>query len=678
MLTRFSMMNKLLVTLVPAAVIVLLGMILFMQAILREAVTEDAIETSRQMARAEGLAIQDSLMGEMKGLGALAAVAGVRDGIPAEGRREYFNRLLSTYLKEHPNLLGVWMAWEPNAFDGLDASHVGTEGHDDSGRYIPSWYRTDQDIAWEALKNYETPGDGDYYLLARNSGNPVILDPYAYESGGVKMLLSSIVMPIRENGRVVGAVGVDLSIAHIQSMIDAKRPFGGITSLFSRTGKVIAHPDASRLGKHLSETDQITLGEDLERFTDALKQGLPFTATRENDLVGGQALILSEPLALAGNAGQWSIGMALPLRNVLAGTDALIRDLVLIGLAGLGLLIGVIVALSRGVSRPLRGVVSALRDIASGEGDLTRRLPVDGTDEIALLATNFNAFVGKIQALIGQVSGATAQLAAAAEQLSMTSEGAREQVQHQQAETDQVATAMNEMTATVQEIARHANDAARAAREADQESRQGTGVVRETIAAIEALAHEVESATEVIHRLEVDSDQIGKVLDVIRGIAEQTNLLALNAAIEAARAGEQGRGFAVVAAEVRNLASRTQASTKEIQAMIERLQGGANSAVTAMRQGRERSGETVTKAAQAEQSLARIAEAITRINDMNTQIASAAEQQGAVAEEIDRNVTNIAQSVDGAYQASGQIASSSEGLSRLAIELQERIGQFKV
>jgi len=350
------------------------------------------------------------------------------------------------------------------------------------------------------------------------------------------------------------------------------------------------------------------------------------------------------------------------------------------GLAVAGLLIGLLggLLLVIFVTRPLGNTVQAMQDIAEGEGDLTRRLPVRGRDEIAELSGAFNKFVQKVQTLVRQVAGSTSQLAAAAEEMSLVTEETRSGVQRQRNETEQVATAMNEMTATVQEVARNAESAAAAAKQADLEASEGGKVVQETVASIQQLAGEVEKAATVIQKVEQDSEEIGAVLEVIRGIAEQTNLLALNAAIEAARAGEQGRGFAVVADEVRSLASRTQASTEEIQQMIERLQSGARAAVKVMEEGRNMAGGSVEQAGKAGQALHRITTAVDSISSMNGQIAEAAGQQGGVAEEINRNIINISQVADETATGTSQLATASSDLARLSAELQSLVASFKV
>ena len=678
MFNRLTMTRKLLFTLVPAMVLVLLGTTLFVRALVRDAATADALASSRQLAKAQAEHLASQLLTDLAGVQALATLAESRDGFAAEGRRAVFDQILRHYLERHPHLLGAWTAWEPNAFDGLDARFANTPGHDASGRYIPYWFRDGDKIANEALKSYETPGDGDYYLLAKQRRRPVVLEPYVYPVGGVDKLLTSIAVPVLDGERVVGVVGVDLLVSSLQERIAQIRPFGGVAALFGEQGTIIANPDPGRLGKKMRDTEQDILGADLPAIETAVREGKPLMVQRETPLNPGQTLFVFEPVELGATQGHWSFAMTVPMSSVLAKVDTVVLWVSGAGLAGVGLLIVLVLVLARSLSTPLRQAVVALQDIAGGEGDLTRRLPVQGSDEVAQLATAFNGFAAKLRELISDLIGAVAQLSAAAGELSASSDDTSSRVQRQQIETEQVVAAVHEMSATVQEVARNASDAAHAAQEANRETAAGGGVVRETVDAIGGLASDIESAAEVIRRLETDSDAIGKVLDVIRGIAEQTNLLALNAAIEAARAGEQGRGFAVVADEVRTLAMRTQTSTKEIQEMIERVQAGADSAVKAMEQSRARSANTVTQAGRAGASLEAIAGAIGRITDMTAQIASAAEEQSAVAEEINRNLTSINDSVEGSARGSTRIAASAEELAQLAGDLESRLSHFKI
>ncbi len=349
--------------------------------------------------------------------------------------------------------------------------------------------------------------------------------------------------------------------------------------------------------------------------------------------------------------------------------------------AAVGVLVSVVlgVFVSRSVLRQLGAdpaqVVGIVNRLA--EGDLTTEIQTRQGDQTSLLAA-MARMVDNLRRLLREVANASAQVAAAATQLSATSEETKGQVEIEHAQAEQVATAMNEMTATVEEVARNAAAAAHAAQETDRETEAGGQVVAQTISAIDLLAQEVESAGQVIAQLSKDSEEIGAVLDVIRGVAEQTNLLALNAAIEAARAGEQGRGFAVVAAEVRTLASRTQSSIQDIQEKIERVQSGSAGAVAVMNKGQQMARESVVQAQRAGESLQTISAAIARIADMNRQIASAAEEQAAVAEEINRNIHVISSTVDQTARGSAHIASASEEMARLASRLQERLGRFRL
>lgn len=474
------------------------------------------------------------------------------------------------------------------------------------------------------------------------------------------------VVPVFHDGDPVGSVEFGMSFGEPFFQGFTER-YGALAALYLRGGEQGFRRFAGTIGgdRRLSDAEMtaVLAGEVVSRTLVHEGQAVAMYAGRVLDFAGTPIGILelmvdrSDYVATQRMATFGMVGIGIVL--LLAGLGAawwLARDLV----------------------GPLRSTVLRLNDIASGEGNLTHRLPVEGKDELADLAVSFNAFVATIQDLVKQVAAATAQLAAASEQLSATSLETTQEVRRQQSETDQVATAMNEMTATVQDVARSASEAARSAQQTDEQASAGKDVVRLTIDSIQSLATEVEDAAGVIQRLSSHSEEIGKVLDVIRGIAEQTNLLALNAAIEAARAGEQGRGFAVVADEVRTLASRTQASTQEIQGMIEGLQGNAGKAVEAMEKGRVQARDSVEQAGRAGESLDAITAAVTNISDMNTQIASAAEEQTAVAEEINRNVANIGQSVDETARGSEQISRASEELARLAAELQNKVGQFRV
>ena len=379
------------------------------------------------------------------------------------------------------------------------------------------------------------------------------------------------------------------------------------------------------------------------------------------------------------SSGDASAQAAKVIESIDATMESLTITISLIMLAAAAGTVGLVYALFVIlVRRRLVDLGERFKDIAEGEGDLRQRLEIGGNDGIDRLGSHFNKFLDKIHTTMRLVAEDAERLALTSSHVLEISHLSTANVTRQHSETDQVATAMNEMTATAAEVARNAAQAAEAAHNAEAEAQQGTKIVQNTIRAINSLSAEVGSANEVIKKLKADSEQIGKVLDVIRSIAEQTNLLALNAAIEAARAGEQGRGFAVVADEVRTLASRTQQSTAEIQKMIEILQTGAIDSVRVMEAGKLRAEEGAEQAAKAGAALERITRAVVTINEMNTQIASAAHEQSAVSHEIDNNVNNISHAVTTTADGAQKTVVESQELARLAKHLQDLIKQYKV
>lgn len=328
------------------------------------------------------------------------------------------------------------------------------------------------------------------------------------------------------------------------------------------------------------------------------------------------------------------------------------------------------------ITRPLKRVNEMLNVVASG--DLSRKLDESGNDEFAQLSHNCNLLIESLRTLIQSIVSRSTQLATAAEQTSAVTAQSTTAIEEQRIQVEQAASATTEMSSTAQSVLSSANDALGEIKQADDEAERVKVISGRNRQTIELLANEVESASQVINKLQQDSASIGGILDVIRSIADQTNLLALNAAIEAARAGEHGRGFAVVADEVRTLASRTQVSTQEIQNMIEVLQGGAEKAVSVMETGKEQATNCVEQSVEAEKALDTITHAVHEAFDRSSQIATAAEEQSVVAHEISENLESIVAIAEQTTAGSKQTAESSSEVARLAEELQHSVQEFKL
>ncbi len=358
-------------------------------------------------------------------------------------------------------------------------------------------------------------------------------------------------------------------------------------------------------------------------------------------------------------------------RNALISKTAIV--LILLGIALLVLLAFVTIS---GIGRLVDKLNVAANQMVAG--DLTVRCTQDSQDELGNIIQTFNKLGSTFQSVIAELTASTKQLASASEETSVITEQTSERIRRQLAETEQVATAINEMTSTIREVAKNAGAADQAANEADRKANEGITTAAKALKATQDMAQEMVQASEVIRELETESINIGSVLDVIRGIAEQTNLLALNAAIEAARAGEQGRGFAVVADEVRTLAGRTQQSTQEIQLMIERLQHGTKAASQAISQGQTQSRNSLEQVERVDRSLVDINESVMQIKEMNSQIATATEEQGVVVEEINKNVVAINDLAGESAKGAELTAAASSKQARLAADLQRMASGFTI
>ncbi|SDB52648.1 methyl-accepting chemotaxis protein [Pseudomonas sp. NFACC23-1] len=643
-------------------------------------------ELEAPLLLARGLATSNALMG-MNGA----------DGNPQlKVPREQMISLLRETVVRNPKILGAYIAWEPNAIDHDDANYVNSQvvGMETNGRFLPWWFRNqDGSLGLEKLADVTDQKllstgirASEYYLCSQDSKKACVIDPAPYRVGSTMTMLASFIEPIMIDGKFQGIVGADLSVNFIQDMLvaaDGKLYDGaGEMALLSSNNRLVAFTkDPSKLGEKASDLLDASALDNLAKLGDG-------EVRYDIDEAHGHIEVYM-PFGIGETNARWTLMLQLPLNAVMADLQALQKDLdhqrqadifgmAIVGLviAGIGLL--VIWLVGHGIARPLKQMVAMLDDIAQGEGDLTRRLVSDRADELGAIARGFNTFLSKLQGMITQVVTSVQSVSDSSEHTADIAIRTNQGVHKQMSEIDQVATAVHEMTATAQDVARNATQAAQAASHADQAASQGMQIVRDTSTSIGALAVEIGKAVGVVQTLAKDSENINAILTAIRGIAEQTNLLALNAAIEAARAGEQGRGFAVVADEVRNLAQKTQQATEEIQTMIQQLQQGTRDVVRVMEDSQTRTDESVQHAAKAAQALETITQAVSVINDMNTQIASAAEEQSAVADDINRNVINIGQVANEVASGADESSAASAGLTKLAEQQRRLINQFRV
>ncbi|MCQ4285884.1 methyl-accepting chemotaxis protein [Pseudomonas stutzeri] len=559
--------------------------------------------------------------------------------------------------------------------DGEDASRVGD--------FVP--YLKGVQTSQNALTtSIAVLASGNYYAetgLARHleRGNPRDGWFYSFIDSGVerraevdidkasRLPTLFVNQRISANGKTLGVAGLGYSLASLSDMVKGFQ-FGerGHVYLVGRDARIKVHPQA----EHNDAIDLSTLTSPEAAIALVANSGKAVRFERS----GETFIALAQPIESLG----WTLVSEVPEAEIYSETQRTLWMTSAIGLAIALLSLGLVVLLARGLAKPIRQVTAALVEIGGGGGDLTRRLDDSRADELGDLARGFNRFLAGQRTLIGDVLATSEQLRSAVVQVARVVGDTAKRSGRQQEMTDMVATAVNEMGLTVQEIAQNANQAADASQLAHSEATVARQEVGHSVTHIEHMSDEIGSAAGTVAELAAQVASIDQVLSVIRGISERTNLLALNAAIEAARAGEMGRGFAVVADEVRTLASRTQASTDEIQQMTVSLQKVAEAAVNSMQSGQKATGIGVEASQRTSRSLAAITDQIERISDMNTQVATATEEQSSVTEEINRNVHGIAELAHSTAADVQSCLQDCKELTRLADDLNRQMGSFKL
>ncbi|WNG50547.1 methyl-accepting chemotaxis protein [Archangium minus] len=534
-------------------------------------------------------------------------VAGLTD-------RRLADASLRKVLEENPKLIDVWTAWEPNAFDGLDAKYVNTPGTDATGRYIPYWNRGDGSIRLEPLVDYEKEGGaGDYYFLPLRSGNETMVNPVAYTVAGKSMMLTGIAVPIQVEGRAVGVIGADLSLEQIQKQVSALTPFDtGYAVLVSNDGTFVTHPSAERRGKPLGTSPAEAL------VKTALSKNSVFSARVHSEVLGSEAIEVVVPIRVGKTVTPWALAVFAPLDKVLAPAHALRQfTLVLGALSLLALGLAVLIVIRR-VTKPLETISSVATRIA--DGDLTVALDLRSEDEIGILADAFRSMRDRLAQVIGEVRDGAAALSSAASQVSTTSQSLASSTSEQAATFEEITTSLESMSSSIVKNAESSRRVEAIAYKGAVEAEESSRAVAETVEAMK---------------------QIASRISVIEEIAYQTNLLALNASIEAARAGVQGKGFAVVASEVRKLAEGSQSAAKQIVTV-------ASNSVTIAEKSSQRLRELVpaigttsqlvkdVAASSSEQSasVGQINKAMSDLNDVTQRNAASAEELSSTAEEM--------------------------------------------
>ncbi|WP_217522338.1 methyl-accepting chemotaxis protein [Vibrio metschnikovii] len=506
-----------------------------------------------------------------------------------------------------------------------------------------------------------------WYRDAANAGKQIITT--AYQDAITNALLVTIAEPIRHNGQLRGVVGADVLIDQLISdvlSIDAGDNAYAML-IDTQDGYFLAHPDKRLLLKPVSSLDSaLTMN--------AIQQAANSRQLMTLNHNGQESLFYFDRVADT----PWVFAVQMDKNTEFAAHTQLLTGLLLTAIFITLIVVLIVSWLVSFLFRDLLRVSKALAEIATGDGDLTQRLEPRSDDEVGQLANNFNIFVGNMHTMVSKLSEVSASLSSQSHMTAAHAEERSARIRMQQDEINMVATAINEMAAATQEIANNSEHTAQNSSEAVTACVDGSKQVSQTQNSILSLAKEVQVATGVIQELEEHGNQISTILSTIQGIAEQTNLLALNAAIEAARAGEQGRGFAVVADEVRVLSQRTHASTKEIQTMIEMLQGTTGKAVGIMNDSRMLADTSVDDAHSAAASLTQIHHAVERISDMATQIASAAEEQASVTSEITRNTVGIRDVSNDLAEEAHEAAAQAAELSQLSYQLDQEIRRFKL
>lgn len=661
---------------------------------------------------AEGLSKEYAYQTKAELEGALDTARALSDfasGVVQSGQanRDALDLSLKRILENNPGFYGVWIGFEPNAFDSKDMAYMSKEGHDSTGRYIPYWHRDGGKIARYYLEGYDIAGDGDYYQLSLKSGKEIVMEPFEYEINGQKLMFTSLTVPVVVDGKIVGVAGIDMTLDSLQEFTNGLKIFDtGFGRLISSKGIVVTHPDKERIGKIGGEFE----GGEGESLFNKLNKGEVFSQIAYSESANRNMFKSFAPFSIGRTEGNWSFGTVVPEEEIFAAVNKTIRNQILIAVFSL-LIIGLaILFISDRITKPILAVTKVINKQADLDFSFNKDSAVmkylGRKDEVGIMVKSLKTMQENVVDFITKTSDAAEQVAASSEELTATSQ--------------QAATASEEVARTIEEIARGANDQAKdtektahnieelgvlfeqdavflhelnqAAEKIDRQKEEGFKILKELVGKTNKVNESSSNVFEIVLSNNESAEKIENASVMIRSIADQTNLLALNAAIEAARAGEAGLGFAVVADEIRKLAEDSNRFTSDIKAVIDELKSKSQLAVATMNGVREIVNEQSNSVKSTELRFDGIAEAIEIVRSIIDKLNYSAELMvnnknmivqliqnlSAISEENAAGTQEASASMQEQAATIEEIANSGESLASVAEEMRTLISKFKI
>ncbi|HPQ88420.1 MAG TPA: methyl-accepting chemotaxis protein, partial [Gammaproteobacteria bacterium] len=683
---------------VPVAVTFIITIIIAITSMM-SAEKENAFEFSRYLASNYANEIKAELEVAMDAARTVAQIFEGYEQLETDERRSDYNNMLKSVLEKNEKFLGAWTCWEKDAIDGLDAKHKNSPGHDNTGRFVPYWYKINGSVQLEPLADYDQSGAGDYYLIAQRTGKEVITDPYLYDVGGKTVLMTSLAVPIKNNGKVVGVAGIDIDMGDIQSLVEQIKPYQtGLAALFTSSGVIASHFDSSRMAKNGKETEHDMAGDNLSDMFKAIENGKEFSFNNYSEEMNSDIYIYINPFKIGNAQETWSLVISVPMSKVLENANRLMWLFTIICIIAVSIIIVVIFLIGKSITNPIGACEQMInkikeKDLASNKeqkvfkyttrqdevGNIVNaliRMEKEYAETIAVFKTSVEELNGSAENL----SAVSQEQLASSEELTAQAEKIDTNVQNTSASIEEVTSGVEEVASSAQNVSSTAQELSNQNEVTAEKAHEGGKLITNIVKQIEEAVNQTIDTAKLVQELAVGAKKVEEILVSISSIAEQTNLLALNAAIEAARAGEAGKGFAVVADEIRKLAEESKKSTDNISNILKTITSGVNKADSATDKTVEIVNKVNENAKEVEGQFTQILKMVEETTNMIESLTAISEEQGASAQEmagamdtsaksvneISDEAADMSQSVVQQTKGAQQVSSAAEQLSALA------------